>query len=268
MLRRGPLGAPGQQVLEIGGHFAYYAARIGRNTGDRRLAAGFGHLAAQYADVSGDPLLIASVACNRSIVAFDAARYDEAAAVAGRAIAQAHPSCKARLFSHQARALAAGGHADEAREALAGMRAHMVDLPPMPGVGRFDEGELLGHSAMVLVELGDDREAESLARERLAGTPADEDYLARGVNWLTIGKALAGRDPGAAADAGLSAHEANRVWPESSVETRVRQLHRNLSREHGKVAEVVRLGEACTTLRPAETRPTASGGDHHRWCQS
>jgi hypothetical protein len=36
-----------------------------------------------------------------------------------------------------------------------------------------------------------------------------------------------------------------------SVENGVRRLHRTLARDHGKVAEVVRLGEAVATLRPA-----------------
>jgi hypothetical protein len=43
----------------------------------------------------------------------------------------------------------------------------------------------------------------------------------------------------------------NRAWPDVFVEDRARRLYRDLSREHGKVAEVVRLGEACSLLRPA-----------------
>ena len=105
------------------------------------------------------------------------------------------------------------------------------------------------YSAMALAEIGD-RDAEAFAREVIAGTPADQ-YTDHGLAWVTIGKACAGRDPGAAADAGLRAVEANRAWPSVRVETRVRRLHRDLSRQHGDVAEVVRLGEACAELRPA-----------------
>ncbi len=250
MLRCGPEGAARQRVLELGGHFSYYAARIGLHTGDRRLASGFGTLASQYAEVSGDPLLIGSVACLRSTMAFYAARFAEAADVAGQAARVAHPYNRARLFAYQARALAAGGHPDEARDALAEMRRHMVDLPPMPGAALFDEGEQLIWSAMVLVEIKDNRTAEAFAREMMAGTPAD-DYQAHGFAWVTIGKARAGRDPGTAADAGLRALEAIRAWPSVHVEDGARQLHRDLSQRHGDVAEVVQLGEACQALRPS-----------------
>lgn len=250
MLDRGPVGPAGQRVVELAGMYAYYIAKIGHHTGDRLLAAKFGRIAARCAEISGDPLLVGTVACLRSTAACDHAQYDEAADIAARAVRQAHPFTRARLCAYQAEALAGGGHGSEAHAALADMRIHMVDLPPMSGAGVFDEGEQLGFSAMVLVELGDDREAEVLARERLAGAP-DDDYQAQALDWLTIGKALASSEPGAAADAGLRALEANGAWPEVSVETRARQLHRTLTREHGSVVEVVRLGEAVAALRPA-----------------
>ncbi len=249
MLRRGPEGATRQRVLELGGHFSYYAARIGRHTGHRRLASGFGTLAAQYAEVSGNSLLIGSVACMRSCAAFDSTRFTEAAEIAGQAAGQAHPYTRARLYAYQSRALAAGGHPDEARDALAEMRRHMVDLPPMPGTALFDEGEQLLYSAIALADIGD-RDAEVFAREAIAGIPADQ-YQAHGLAWVTIGKARADSDPGAAADAGLRALEANRAWPSVPVKDGARSLHRTLARDHGKVAEVVRLGKACQALRPA-----------------
>jgi hypothetical protein len=145
--------------------------------------------------------------------------------------------------------LAAGGRPDEARDALADMRADMVDLPRMPGAARFDEGGQLLYSALALADVGD-REAEPLAREMIAGSPADR-HIDHAFAWTAIGTALAGRDPGAAADAGLRAVEANRAWPSVGVENGVRRLHRDLSREHGDVAEVARLGQACQALRLA-----------------
>ncbi len=249
MLRCGPEGAARQRVLELGGHFAYYAARIGNHTGNRRLASGFGTLAAQYAEVSADPLLIGSVACLRSCMAFNSARYGEAADIAGQATRVAHPYNRARLSAYQARALAAGGHADEARAALAGMRAHMVTLPPMPGAALFDEAVEVLYMAMILADIGG-QGAEGLAREAVAGTPADR-YQAHGLAWVAVGKAGASSDPGVAADAGLRALEMNSMWPEVSVEDGVCRLHRTLARDHGDVAEVVQLGEACRALRPA-----------------
>jgi transcriptional regulator with XRE-family HTH domain len=249
MLDRGPIGTVGVQVVNLAGQYAFYVARIGRHTGDRRLAAGFGTLAEQYAAASDDPLLVGSVACMRSRMAFDGARFAEAAAIAGRAAGQAHPYTRARLFAYQAHALAAGGHPDQARDALADMRAHVVDLPRMPGAGLFSERDQLGFSAMALVEIGDHQEAEAFAREELAGTPTNL-YESRGIAWLTIGQALAGRDPGAAADAGLQALASARSWPSAYIDRHVRRLHRDLSR-HGKVAEVAQLGAACEAARSA-----------------
>ncbi len=249
MLDRNPIGTASVQVVNLAGQYAFYAARIGRHTGDRRLASGFGTLAAQYAEMAGDPLLVGSVACMRSCIAFDAARFGEAADIAGRAVGHAHPYHRARLYAYRAEALAAGGHPDQARYALAQMRAHMVSLPPMPGAAQFEDCDQLIFSAMVLAELEDGRAAEAFAREAIAGTPANQ-YMSHGHAWVTIGKALTGRDPGAAADAGLRAAEANTAWPAVDIETRIRDLHRHLARDHGDVAEVSRLGEACTALRP------------------
>ncbi len=249
MLNRSLIGKTCEQVIRLAGQFAYYAARIGFHTGDRRLASGFGTLASQYAEVSGDPLLIGSVACLRVAVAFGGDRFAEAAEVAGQAVGQAHPYTKARLCAYQSRAFAAGGHPDQARDALADMRRYMVDLPPMAGAALFDEGEQVLHSAMTLADIGD-RGAELLARDVIANVP-DDQYIDHGFAWTAIGKALAASDPGAAADAGLRAVEANRHWPSTPVVTCVRRLHRTLARDRGGVAEVVRLGEAVAELRPA-----------------
>jgi hypothetical protein len=185
----------------------------------------------------------------RSCAAFDGARFGEAADIAGRAVGHAHPYNRARLFAYQAHALAAGGHPDQARDALADMRGHVVDLPWMPGAALFDEGEQLLYSAMALVEIGDYRDAETFAHEVMAGTPVNR-YEGRGIAWLTIGQALAGRDPGAAADAGLQALASARSWPSAYIDRHVRRLHRDLS-HHGKVAEVVQLGAACEAARSA-----------------
>jgi hypothetical protein len=250
MLERPLIGKICVQVIGLAGQFAYYAARIGHHTGDRRLASGFGTLASQYAEASGDSLLIGSVAGLRSVIAFDGARYAEAADIAGQATRVAHPYNRARLFAYQAEALAAGGHTDAARDALAEMRRNLVDLPPMPGMAIFDETDGLIFSAMALADTGDPAAAEALAREAIAGIPADQ-YMSHGHAWVTVGKALAGHDPGAAADAGLRAHEADRRWPSVDIESRVRRLHRTLAREHGDVAEVVHLGEAVAAPRPA-----------------
>ncbi len=251
MIEHRPVGAAGQRVLEVGGQYAFCMARIGCHTGNHPVATGFGRLAARLANVSGDPLLTGSVACMRSWRAFERAQYGEAADVAGQAAGgQAHPYTRARLFAYQACALAAGGHPDQAREALADMRKNMVDLPPMPGAGLFDEGEQLLYSAQALADIGG-RGAEVFARQVIEGVPIANDYQAHGLAWVTVGKALAGRDPGAAADAGLRALEVNQSWPSMSVEARTRRLHRDLSRRHGDVAEVVQLGEACRALRPA-----------------
>jgi transcriptional regulator with XRE-family HTH domain len=254
MLDRGPIGAAGQRVFELAGRFAYYAAQISFHTGDRRLVSAFGTLAERYAEVSRDPLLIGSVACLRSGTAFDSAQFTASADIAGRAAEQAHPYTRARLFAYQARGLAADGQADQARDALADMRAAMVDLPLMPGAQSFNEGTQLLYSAIVFAELGEQQRAEAFAREMVAGTPA-EQYKDHGLAQAAIGKALAGRDPGAAADAGLRTLDANRMWPSVHVESRVRRLHRDLAGEHGDVAEVIQLGEAVATLR----RPAAVG---------
>jgi hypothetical protein len=251
MLNRSLIGKTCEQVIRLAGHFAYYVARIGFHTGDRRLASGFGTLASQYAEASGDPLLIGSVACLRVGVAFESDRFAEAADVAGQAVGQAHPYTKARLCAYQSRAFAAGGYTDKARDALADMRRYMVDLPPMAGAALFDEGEQVLYSAMTLADIGD-RDAELLARDVIANIP-DDQYIDHGFAWTAIGKALAGSDPGAAADAGLRAVEMNRAWPSTPIESRVRRLHRALARDHRDVAEVVQLGEAVATLR----RPAA-----------
>jgi hypothetical protein len=194
-------------------------------------------------------MLIGCVAGRRSCAAFDNVRYAEAADIAGRAVGQAHPYCKSRLLAYRAHAFAAGGHADEARDALAEMHRNMVNLPLMPGAALFDEALEVHFSAMVLADIGD-RDAEVVALEAIAGMPADDYYEARASAWVTVGKARAERDPGAAADAGLRALAINRVWPEVFVEARARQLHRDLSRDHGMVAEVAQLGDAVAALRP------------------
>jgi hypothetical protein len=129
------------------------------------------------------------------------------------------------------------------------MRKSMVGLPPMPGAALFGEGHQDLYSAIALADIGD-RDAETIAGEALAAFPADA-YQAHGLGWAAIGKARAGRDPGAAADAGLRALDVNRAWPSTAVEARVRRLHRTLARDHGDVAEVARLGEAVAVLRPA-----------------
>jgi hypothetical protein len=129
------------------------------------------------------------------------------------------------------------------------MRDHMARTSATPGAASFDEGSRLLYTAATLVELGDP-DTELIARETIAGTPVDH-HQAHGLAWATIGRSLAGRDPGAAADAGLRALDAVRTWPEVSVEDRVRRLHRDLAARHRGVAEVARLGAACGALQHA-----------------
>jgi hypothetical protein len=249
MLKQSLIGKTCEQVIQLAGTYAYYAARIGYHTGDRQLASGFATLAEQYAEISEDPLLINSVAGLRSCAAFDVAQFTEAADIAGQAVGQAHPYCRARLYAYQARALAASGHPDNARDALTEMRAHMVDLPRMPGAGVFSEAIEVIYLATVLADIGD-RSAEAFAREAIAGTPAN-DHQAVGMAYTALGKALTRRDPGAAADAGLRALDANSSWPSVGVENGIRGLCHTLSRRHGGIAEVVRLEQACRKFRPA-----------------
>jgi hypothetical protein len=230
----------------VAGQYAYYLARLGYHSGDREMTAGFATVAQQYAEITGDALLAGSVAGLRSCVAFCGGQFGEAADYAGRALHApgVHPYAKPRLAAYLAGALAAAGHEDRARDALAVMQeAGRVRLDVMPGAGLWDDGEDLIYSALVLADLRDAGEAQSRARDALAGLSSDE-YEARAFAQLALGRALADDDPAEAATAGISALTMTNAWPSTVVVMRAGRLHKHLVVRHRAVPEVIELGAA------------------------
>ncbi|WP_157734775.1 helix-turn-helix domain-containing protein [Pseudofrankia inefficax] len=244
-----PVSAPVRaRLLMVAGAVSCRAAFLGRRTGDLTIQRHFGVLAGQYADESGDPLLIGQVAGLRSRTAFSAKQYAKAAALAAAGLNTAHPTQRARLAAYQAEALAAAGRAGEARTALDTMYAESRRT-----TFRWTTGDQLIFGAVTLSTLGEHRPAADLADAYITGGEFDGE----GVGWahVTIGQALFAADrpdPAAAAHHGRLALAAT---PDAdlSVITRVADLHTHLRQAAAGDSEVAELGQALAGARASLT---------------
>ncbi|ONH31415.1 helix-turn-helix domain-containing protein [Pseudofrankia asymbiotica] len=182
------------------GYLALYTASLGGFLGHPQVRSRFLVLGRQYADDSGDPLLIGTVAGMQSRSAFRAGQYTKAAELAGAAIPTAHPYSRARLAANQAEALAAAGRPDRASDALATMRASMPHLPPMPGSSVWDAGEEAVYTALTCYRMGDAAGAVRHGSEALTAIHDDFQGLGYAHTAIGFGRILGDRpDPAAAA---------------------------------------------------------------------
>jgi len=238
------------RVLLLAGTLACKTATLGRWTGDAAITRRFGVLAGQYADESGDPLLIGQVAGVRSRTAFSAGQFVKAADIAARSRQAAHPHARARLAAYEAEAWSAAGREAEARAALTVMREESRHATTTGlGATPWTDGDQVIFSAVALANL-DDGQAAELAGRYVIG--ADND--AEGVGWAHVvaGRALvAGRrpDPVAAAHAGGLALAATAAVPNLSVISRVADLHSTLATNWPDADGVGELGDAVGNAR-------------------
>ncbi|MBX6389727.1 MAG: helix-turn-helix domain-containing protein [Frankia sp.] len=235
------------------GYLASYTASLGGFLGQPQVKRRFLVLARQYADDTGDPLLIGTVAGAQSRAALALGQFARAADVAGAAIPTAHPYVKARLAGYQAEALAAAGHPDRATDALATMRASMPNLPLMPGTSRWDAGEEATYAAMTCYRMGDAPGAIRNGLEALDAIDGD-DFQGVGLAHISIafGRILADRpDPAAAAVEGGHVLDIMQVTPDASLLARAEELREAL-RPWNPVPEVATYVSRLERLIAAE----------------
>jgi hypothetical protein len=231
------------RLLVLAGTLACRAASLGRVRGDLTVMRQFGVLAGQYADESGDPLLIGQVAALRSRAAFSSGQFAKAAALAGAGQAAAHPGQRARLAAYHAEALGAAGRGGEAYAALDEMR-----LQSRRAV-HWTPGDQIIFAAATHSALGEHGPATQLAQAYIDGG----DHDSEGIGWghAAIGRALVvgdRPDPAAAAHHGALALAAT---PDAdfTVIGRVSDLHADLRRVAPRAGEIVELGLALDAAR-------------------
>ncbi|KPM53152.1 hypothetical protein ACG83_27735 [Frankia sp. R43] len=237
------LPAAQARISGIAGQYAYYLARLGYHSGDRRLATAFGVVAEQYAAAAEDPLLSGAVAGLRSCSAFNASRYAEAARVAEAALRapDVHEYTAPRLAAYLASAEAAAGRPPRARAALERMNELPLPATRLPGPGHFDPAERTLYHALTLAEL-DDPVAPHHAQNAIEIYPS-EHVEGSALAWCALARGLSQDDPGQAANAAVHALTLSNTWPAATVVQRARRVHAQLTVDHRHAPEVIALGK-------------------------
>lgn len=241
------LPAAQARLSGIAGQYAYYLARLGYHSGDRRLATAFGVVAEQYAAAADDPLLSGAVAGLRSCTAFIAGRYTEAARVAEAALRapDVHAYTAPRLAAYLASAEAAAGRQTRARAALDRLGDVPLPVTRLPGPGLFDPAERTLYRALTLAELEDPTAVEQAQRAIEIYPPDHVEGSA--LAWCALARGHVRDDPGRAADAAVHALTLSATWPAATVVIRARHVHSHLTAEHAHVPEVASLGRTLDT---------------------
>ncbi|WP_261565303.1 DNA-binding protein [Frankia gtarii] len=250
------------RVTVMAGLFSFTAGRLAFNLGDDAAARRFASLAELYARDVDDPLLSGSVATLKTSIAYYTGRHTAAADIAGQARAGAHPYLRARLAAYEARARAAAGQHEQARQALRDMQDTVWLGEPMVGTEPFGEEMIHTFVAVVSGRLGDGELAEPHARRSLAILQAtDGGYEDIGGTYNALAQAFLRRrrpDPEQAADAASHALAALEGRPTRTVIQRTGQLWQELGARWEGQRAVVELGERLQVHRQA--LPAGSGG--------
>ncbi|OHV21198.1 DNA-binding protein [Parafrankia soli] len=239
----------------VAGLYAFYGGRLAFNVGDDAAARRFASLAELYARDVGDPLLTGSVATLQTSIAYYTGRHTAAADIAAQARIGAHPYLRARLAAYEARARAAAGQHDQARQALRDMQDAVWLGEPQPGTEPF--GEELTHTFVAVVSgrLGDGETAEPHARRALTILEAaGGGYEDIGGTYNALAQALLRRsqpDPEQAADAASRALAALEGRPTRTVIQRSGQIWQELGARWEGQRAVVELGERLQAHRRA-----------------
>ncbi|WP_241255779.1 hypothetical protein [Candidatus Protofrankia californiensis] len=117
----------------LGGQLTYFLGRLAFNAEDFRAARRFAGLADMYAQETGEPVLLMSVATLYSSIAYHTGRYQKAVAALRSVQGIHHPYMDARVAAYNARAYAKLGDVDAARQALDQMEQTASAYSPLPG---------------------------------------------------------------------------------------------------------------------------------------
>lgn len=237
------------------GQFAFYGGRLAFNLGDDAAARRFASLAELYARDVDDPLLTGSVATLQTSIAYYTGRHTSAADIAAQARVGSHPYLRARLAAYEARARAAAGQHDQARQALRDMQEAVWVGEPMVGTEPFGEELMHTFVAVVSGRLGDGAQAEPHARRALAILQATGGgYEDIGGTYNALAQALLRRrdpDPEQAADAASAALAVLEGRPTRTVIQRSGQIWQELGARWEGQRAVVELGDRLQTHRRA-----------------
>jgi transcriptional regulator with XRE-family HTH domain len=251
------------RVTTMAGLFSFYGGRLAFNLGDDAAARRFASLAELYARDVNDPLLIGSVATLKTSIAYYTGRHSAAAEIAGQARIGAHPYLRARLAAYEARARAAAGQHDQARQALRDMQDSVWLGEPMVGTEPFGEELIHCFLAVVSGRLGDGEYAEPHARRSLAILQsAGGGYEDIGGTYNALAQAFLRRtqpDPEQAADAASRALAVLDGRPTRTVIQRSGQIWQELGARWDGQRAVVELGERLAAHRRALPAGTGSG---------
>jgi transcriptional regulator with XRE-family HTH domain len=227
------------------GRLSYFLSRLSFGVGDHTSAQRFGILARQYAEQTGDEVVLASVVGIQSGIAYYRQRYDTAIeAYAGRGVDP--PYLRARGAAYRARAYGRLGDERHARAELDVMRRTMRDDPPQPGDLPLTEAAAAMFTASALSSCGVGEEAEPWARGSIRGHQAAGGAVNR-EEWahalLTLASALLTRPRPVIDEAAVAASSAVRVIEGAPVHTvieRTAQIAGSLE-PHRRVPEVAAL---------------------------
>ncbi|MCK9876621.1 DNA-binding protein [Frankia sp. Ag45/Mut15] len=243
------------RVTTMAGLFAFYGGRLAFNLGDDTAARRFASLAELYSRDVDDPLLSGSVATLKTSIAYYTGRHSAAADIAGQARAGAHPYLRARLAAYEARARAAAGQHDQARQALRDMQDTVWLGEPMVGTETFGEELIHCFLAVVSGRLGDGEHAEPHAHRSLAILQATGGgYEDIGGTYNALAQAFLRRarpDPEQAADAASRALAVLDGRPTRTVIQRSGQIWQELGARWENQRAVLDLGEQLQAHRRA-----------------
>jgi hypothetical protein len=230
------------------------------NADDMRAARRFARLAGRYADESGEPVLILSVAALRSSIAYWTGRYG-AALAALRAVGDVrHPYMDARIAAYEARTLAKAGDHPGTRMALDRMETATGIFSPLPGSTPVGPAGVAMFRAGVALELGDGAAAREWAPLAVAGYGRrGGDYSAEEAQHAALTLALVhllGPRPEPEEAARLARTVlVGPVPPTHTVIPKVRRIGRAFADGHRGLPEVAAFTEAYRALPPGTGTP-------------
>jgi transcriptional regulator with XRE-family HTH domain len=163
----------------LGGQLTYFLARLLFNMGGYAAARRHAALAWQYAEDVGQPVLCASVKTLQGTIAFYAGQHQRALELLRTAEPYETPYSRPRIAANRARAYAVLGEHPRARQALAEMERHLIDVSPQPGDSPYTPATAMSALASTLTRLGDGESAEQYARQAvvLHDVPVVRDTL-------------------------------------------------------------------------------------------
>lgn len=244
------------RVTLLAGQLGYFLGRLAFNVQDLRAARQFAGLAGIYAEETGEPVLLMSVAALHSSIAYHTSRYHQALAALRSIGHLRHPYMDARIAAYRARTFAQLGDADAARAALNEMEATASVYTPIPGETPVGPAAVAMFRAGIAVILGDSAAAREWApiavdgyRRRGGDFTVEESQHAEATLALTY---LLGRD----AEPEEAARIARRILasdPSHTVMTKLRQCAGAFTPAHRGIPEVAEFVNECRALPVRES---------------